>query len=54
MDNYNNEDIMSYLNNNKDINWVVFNSYYYPNRDRYYNNIRSVYYNNNPYIKNKE
>ena len=50
----NNDNILDYLNRNKHINWIVFNSYYYPNRDRYYNNIRSVYYNNNPYIKNKE
>ena len=47
------DDLETFLKNNPEIKWNVFNSYQYPNNSRYYNNIRSVYYNNDPYIKNK-
>ena len=49
-----NNKLNDYLKNNSHLKWTIFNSYYYPNRDRYYNNIRSVYYNKLPYIRNKE
>ena len=47
----NDESLNEFLNNNQHLKWTIFNSFYYPNRDRYYNNIRSVYYNTTPYIR---
>ena len=51
---YNNKSLNSFLKDNPSIKWKVFNSYYYPNSERYYKNTRSVYYNRNPYIKNSD